>query len=65
MLLALKPMFDDLCLVRGVVVTSCLLYYLGVGFSFSEFLRHFQGSVSYTPAIAVTVCYTYDTVKPA
>jgi hypothetical protein len=59
-LLALKPMFDALCLVRGVVVTSCLLYDLGVGFSVSEFLRHFQCSVSYMPAIAVTMCYTYD-----
>lgn len=54
----LKPMFDALCLVRGAVVTNCLLYDLGVGFNVSELLRHFQCPVSYTPASAVTVCYT-------
>jgi hypothetical protein len=53
-------MFDALCLVRGVVVTNCLLYNLGVGFSVSQLLRHFQCPVSYTPAIAVTVCYIYS-----
>ena len=56
----MKPPFDASCLVRGVVVTNCLLYDLGVGFSVSELLRHFQCPVSYTPAIAVTVCYTYN-----
>jgi hypothetical protein len=56
-LLTLKPMFDPLCLVRGVVVTNCLLYDLGVGFSVSELLHQFQCPVSYTPVVAVTVCY--------
>lgn len=59
-LLALKPMFDALSLVRGVVVTNCLLYDLGVGFRVSELLRYFHCPVSYTPAIDVTVCYTYN-----
>jgi hypothetical protein len=53
-------MFGALCLVCGVVVTSCLLYDLGVGCSVSELLRHFQCPVSYTPAIAVTVRHTYN-----
>ena len=60
MLLALKPMFAALCLVRGVVFTNCLLYDLGVGFSVSELLRHFHCPVSYTSVISVTVSYTYD-----
>jgi hypothetical protein len=53
-------MFNGLCSVHVVVVTNCLLYDLGVGFSVSELLRHFQYPVSYTPAIVVTVCYTYN-----